>query len=213
MFIGRPSRQLALGLFGLLGLLAACSRGPSRDEALIAIRAAQPALDSATVTERVWQDGPPWFSCAEVIAKFASGKDSAAVRDQVGNWKPLVVKGWVVLHDTASGIVADPGWCTARVTPAGQPNIARWSPLQGPPFPAGQPRRGWTLAAGRRHVVVPRAPTLAGSDSATVPFLVTVAPNEDGRAVGADRDTTRYVAALRRADGGWRMVGSQAGRR
>ncbi|MDB4886201.1 MAG: hypothetical protein JWN79_1639 [Gemmatimonadetes bacterium] len=201
-----PARRL---LLPLLGFLAACSRGPSREEALAAIRAAHPALDTATVRERVWQDGPPWFSCAEVIAKFTTAADSAAVRDQVGNWKPLVVHGWIVLKDSAAGPVADPGWCTVRVTPAGQANVARWTPSPGPAFPTGQARRGWMVVAGRRHLVVPSSPSRAGKDSATAEYLVTVAPNEDGRATGADRDTSRFVAALRREGGAWKVVGSQ----
>ena len=63
----------------LLLSLAACARGPSREEALRAIRAAQPALEQTDLIGRVWQDGPPWFSCADVIAKFTTAIDSAAV--------------------------------------------------------------------------------------------------------------------------------------
>ena len=103
-------RSFTLPLACVAAALAvtACNPAPSRSEALEALRAAAPGIDTTTVFDRVWQDGPPWFSCAEVIAKFASPVDSAAVRDQVGNWRPLVLAGWLVLRDTASGVVSDP---------------------------------------------------------------------------------------------------------
>lgn len=199
-------RPLILPL--LLLVLASCRKGPTRDEALAAIRTARPALDTATIYARVWQDGPPWFSCAEVNVKLGNGVDSAVVRDQVGNWRWLVKSGWVTLKDSASGIVADPGWCTLRPTPAGAPNLARWTPAPGPPFPTGQPRRGWTTIVGRQRVVVPRGPS-AGADSATADYAVTVAPNTDGVAIGADRDTAWFIAELRKVDGAWRMTSSR----
>ena len=70
-------------LLGLAGVyaLTACNPAPSRSEALEALRAAAPGIDTTTVFARVWQDGPPWFSCAEVLAKFTSRIDSAVVRD------------------------------------------------------------------------------------------------------------------------------------
>lgn len=206
MSTARP--RLARVLLIALALFSACSRGPSRDEALAAVRAARPALDSATVIGRVWQDGPPWFSCAEVVAKATKAVDSAAVRDQVGNWKWLAAKGWITLRDSASGPVVDPGFCVATVTPAGAPNIAKWTPLAGTPFPTGQPRRGWTMVAGRQHLLVRSSPRLARPDSATVEYLVTVAAGPDGVAIGADRDTSRFIGTLRRVDGAWRMVAS-----
>ena len=194
----------------LLAFLIACSRGPARDDALRAIRRAHPELDTASVTGRVWQDGPPWFSCAEVVAKAASRTDTAAVRDQVGNWKPLVAKGWITLRDTASGPVSDPGWCTLTITDAGRPRIARWTPALGPVQPTLQPRRGWVVAVGHRRINVIAPPTLLASDSATADFFVTVATNEDGEAVGAGGDTARYVADLRRDDGTWHVVAIHA---
>jgi hypothetical protein len=201
MPIARPPALLVV-----LALAASCGRGPSRDDALAAIRAAQPALDGAAVTGRVWQDGPAWFSCAEVRVKLATGVDSATIRDQVGNWKPLVDNGWIVLRDSASGPVADPGWCTARITDAGQPGVARWTISPGPAFPTGQPRRGWTMPVGTRKIVVAATPAANGNDAATAPYLITVATNPDGAAIGADRDTSRFVAELRRVDGRWRVA-------
>lgn len=189
-----------------LALLGACSRGPSRDEALAAIRAAQPGVEGATVTGRVWQDGPPWFSCAEVSAKIRSGVDSAVVRGQLGNWRDLAGAGWMTLRDTAAGAVVDPGWCALRPTAAGAPAVARWAPTPGPEFPTGQARRGWTMPVGSRAIAVDRAPERAGDDAAVAEYLVVIRPNDDGRAVGAARDTTRYLADLRRVGGRWRVT-------
>lgn len=200
----RPSLLLAL-----LALLPACSRGPTREEALVAIRTALPALDTATIRVRVWRDGPPWFSCAEVNAKLRSGVDSAVVRGPLDNWQSLVKTGWVAMKDSAAGVVADPGWCTLRITPAGLPNVARWTPASGPPFPTGQPRRAWIVFVGRQQLLVPSAPSGKGADSATAAYAVTVAPNTDGVAVGADRDTAWFVAQLRKVDGGWRAISSR----
>src|SRR5205085_9426816 len=90
--VGRMKSRPLLLL--LLTLLAACDRRPSGSEALSAIRASSGALDTAPVEGRGWQDGPPWFSCAEVISKLGGRADRAAVHDQVGNWKSLVVAGW-----------------------------------------------------------------------------------------------------------------------
>lgn len=196
-------------LLFLVVCLAACHRGPSREEALAAIRTAQPALDTAVVYGRVWQDGPPWFSCAEVTAKLGTSRDSLAVRDEVGNWKTLLAAGWIALRDSSKGVVADPGWCTARLTAAGEANAARWTPVQGPEFPTGSPRRGWWMLVGRRRIEVAGAPRTTDTDAATAEFLVRVATNADGVATGADRDTARYVAELRKVDGTWRMTGSR----
>lgn len=192
----------------VLFTLTSCGRGPTRDEALAAIRAARPGLDTATVYARVWQDGPPWFSCAEVTVKLRTGADSAVVRDQVGNWAALARSGWVVLKDSASGIVADPGWCTLRPTPAGMPNIARWRPAPGPPFPTGHARRGWTMIVGRQRLLVPKGAS-SGADSATAEYALTVAPNPDGVGVGADRDTAWFIAELRKVQGKWQMSSSR----
>lgn len=200
------ARPIALAL---LATLAACGRGPSRDDALQAIRRAHPEFDTATVVGRVWQDGPPWFSCAEVLVKAASVVDSAAVRDQVGNWKPLVTGGWIALRDTASGPVADPGWCVVKLTDAGQARSVRWTLAPGAVQPTGQPRRGWLMDVGRRHVSVAAAPSAVRDDSASAEFLVIVSTNETGAALVADRDTAHYVAALARDGGRWRVTGVQ----
>lgn len=194
----------------LLASLAACSSGPTRDDALQAIRQARPELDTAAVTVRVWQDGPPWFSCAEVLAKALSRTDSTAVRDQVGNWKSLVTRGWITLRDTAGGPVIDPGWCVLTPTAAGLPHVARWAVAPGALQPTGRPRRGWLVPAGRRRIVVPSAPVVASRDLATAPFLVTVATNEDGAAAAAGRDTARFIADLRRENGRWRVAATRA---
>ena len=98
--------------------VSACNRAPNREEALAALRANAPGLDTTIVHVRVWQDGPAWFACSEVIAKFTSPVDASAVRDDVGNWKPLVVSGWLVLRDSSAGVVSDPGWCTAKLAGA-----------------------------------------------------------------------------------------------
>jgi hypothetical protein len=183
--------------------LAACNPAPSRSEALEALRAAAPAIDTTTVFERVWQDGPPWFSCAEVIAKFTTPIDSAAVRDQVGNWKPLVLAGWLVLRDTARGVVSDPGWCTGKLADAPARLAGGWIPIVGDSFPTHALRRGWRVPVGTRRLAVTASPKLVQKDEATVDYVATIAPNGNGVAVGADRDTTFGVAELRQRDGRW----------
>ena len=110
----------------LLLTLASCRRAPNRAEAVRALRAARPGLDSATVTVRVWTDGPPWFSCAEVITKLRSDKDRAVVRDAVGHWRSLVLAHWVTLRDTAAGPVVEPGWCVATLRDTSARLAAGW---------------------------------------------------------------------------------------
>jgi hypothetical protein len=183
--------------------LAACNPAPSRSEALEALRAAAPAIDTTTVFERVWQDGPPWFSCAEVIAKFSSPLDSAAVRDQVGNWKPLVLAGWLVLRDTTKGVVTDPGWCAGKLTDAPARLAGGWIPIVGDSFPPHALRRGWRVPVGTRRLAVTASPRLVRTGEATVDYVATIAPNANGVAVGADRDSTFGVADLRQRDGRW----------
>jgi hypothetical protein len=190
----------------LVALLAGCNRGPSRAEALQAIRGSSPALDTTLVYGRVWQDGPPWFSCAEVLAKAGTNTDSAAVRGPVGNWKWLIVAGWVVLRDSSKGPVADPGWCTMKLTDEGARRAATWTPAPGPLFPTGTPRRGWMVPVGQRRIDLVGTPRRAGRDSAAAEFIVTIAPNENGIGTGAARDTARYVAELLRDDDHWRIV-------
>jgi hypothetical protein len=193
----------------LVAILAGCNRGPSRAEALQAIRGATPALDTTLVYSRVWQDGPPWFSCAEVLAKVGTTTDSVAVRGPVGNWKSLVLAGWVVLRDSAKGPLADPGWCTLKLTDEGTRRAAAWSVAPGPPFPTGAARRGWIVPVGQRRIAVVGTPKRAGPDSARAEFIVTVAPNVNGIGTGAAGDTARYEAELFRDDGRWRLVGTR----
>ena len=183
--------------------LAACNPGPSRSEALDALRAAAPGIDTTTVFARVWQDGPPWFSCAEVIAKFTSPVDSGSVRDQVGNWKPLVLAGWLVLRDTAKGVVSDPGWCTGKLEDTSTRLAGGWIPIVGDSFPTEALRRGWRVPVGRVRLAVTDAPKAVRSGEATVEYVATIAPNANGIAAGADRDTTFGVAELRERDGRW----------
>jgi hypothetical protein len=204
-------RTFSLPFAVLLGAVSttACNPAPSRSEALAALRTAAPAIDTTTVFARVWQDGPPWFSCAEVIAKFTSAVDSAAVRDQVGNWKPLVLTGWLVLRDTAKGVVSDPGWCTGKLSDPASRAAGGWIPIVADTFPTRALRRGWRVPVGVRRLAVTAPPKAAGTDSATVEYVATIAPNANGVAVGADRDTTYAVAVLRKHDGQWRVVGTR----
>jgi hypothetical protein len=197
--------------FALLSVLAftACHRGPSRSEALEALRAATPGIDTTAVFARVWQDGPPWFSCAEVIAKFTSPVDSATVRDQVGNWKPLVVAGWLVLRDTSRGVVSDPGWCTGKLADASARLVGGWIPIVGDSFPTHALRRGWRVPVGTRRLTVTDAAKVVRNGEATVDYVATIAPNANGAAVGADRDTTFGLAELRERDGRWEVVATQ----
>lgn len=186
--------------------LLACNSAPSRSEALRALRSAAPALDSAPVNVRVWQDGPAWFSCAEVLAKLASPVDADAVRDEVGNWRPLVAAGWLVFRDSSYRTVADPGWCVAHLSDGAAKLAQGWIPFVGDSFPTGSARRGWTVAVGRRRLVVTASPKGTGRDLATVAYAGTVLPNANGVAMKADRDTARATAVLRRIDGTWRVV-------
>lgn len=189
---------------------AGCHSGPSRAEALEALRAASPGIDSTVVFARVWQDGPAWFSCAEVIAKFTSPVDSAAVRNQVGNWKPLVLSGWLVLRDTAKGIVSDPGWCTGKLADPSARLAGGWIPIVGDSFPTRALRRGWRVPVGTVRLAVTEAPNAPRSGEATVEYVATIAPNANGLAAGADRDTTFGVAELRQRDGRWRVTATRA---
>jgi hypothetical protein len=150
-------------------------------------------------------DGPPWFSCAEVIAKFTTATDSAVVRDQVGNWKPLVLAGWLVLRDTARGVVSDPGWCTGKLTDEPARLAGGWIPIVGDSLPTHALRRGWRVPVGTRRLAVVAPPKAIGADSATVEYVTTVAPNANGAATGADRDSTFGIADLHRVDGRWRV--------
>ena len=201
-------RHFSRFLLITVSLLAGCSRRPNPTEALAAIRAFSTGLDTVQVEGRVWEDGPPWFSCAEVISKLNGRADTAAVRDPVGNWKFLVLSGWVVLRDSAKGILADPGWCTAKLTDMGVRRATAWSELSGPESPTGTPRRGWSMPLGQRRLAVVGKARAVGTDAAAVDYIVTIAPNVNGIATGAARDTARYVADLQRANGEWRVTRS-----
>ncbi|MEO5814022.1 MAG: hypothetical protein ABIT20_01960 [Gemmatimonadaceae bacterium] len=191
-------------LFLLIFLLAsACDRTPNSDAALRILRKANPALDSAVTVATVWKDGPPWFSCAEVIAKFRANADSAVVRKHVGNWRALVLADWVALRDTAAGPVVEPGWCAATLRDS-RARLARgWTPLLGDSVSSGSRRRGWRVETGHQRVVVKDPPRDVGRDSVAVDYLLTVAPNENGVALQADRDSVRLRALFLREEGKW----------
>jgi hypothetical protein len=190
----------------VIATLAGCRAGPSKAEALDAIRATSPGLETTTAFARVWQDGPPWFSCAEVLSKIGSKADARIVYDQVGNWRPLVVAGWLVLRDTAHGVVNDPGWCAGKLADEGARRASGWMPVVGDSFPAGDARRGWNVPIGHPHLAVVSAPKRIGPDSAMVEYVATVQTNMNGAAVGADRDSAYAVALLLRVDGRWRVA-------
>ncbi|CAN5401183.1 hypothetical protein BH09GEM1_BH09GEM1_34610 [soil metagenome] len=187
-------------------LATACGRAPSSSEAADLLRAAEPALDSTHVIRRVWADGPPWFSCAEVLAKVRTNKDSALIRGQLANWRSLVLAKWVVLRDTAKGTVVDPGWCRATLQDTTARLTGGWKPIQATPLPFGDPRLGWDVPAGKQRLVVREDGKKIGKDSASVDYLITVQANANGIGLGADKDTTRHQALLVRADGEWRVV-------
>jgi hypothetical protein len=192
--------------FLVASAVTACDSTPSRSDALHALRDAAPTLDSAPVSVRVWQDGPPWFSCAEVLAKLGSPADAGAVHDEVGDWRPLIASGWLVVRDSSYGAVVDPGWCVARIADDSAKRVQGWIPFVGDSFPTGRPRRGWTVPVGRRRLAVTASPKRTGSDSVTVSYEGLVQPNANGVAMRVDRDTARATALLRRVDGKWQVV-------
>jgi hypothetical protein len=198
----RPTRLVLLTIV----LFTACERAPSSSEALTLLRAAAPALDTGSVTERVWADGPPWFSCAEVLAKVRTSSDSAVIRGQLANWRPLVLANWVTLRDTAKGPVTDPGWCRVALRDSAVRVSSGWRPVTGLVLPTGDPRLGWDVPAGTRRLVVRKGARTIGKDSATVDYLVSVQPNANGVGLGADQDTTRRRALLVKSGGEWRAV-------
>ena len=197
-----PSRFLLL----TIALTSACSRAPSSSESLTLLRAAAPALDSGRVTSRVWADGPPWFSCAEVLAKVKTTTDSAVIRGPLGNWRPLVLAKWVTLRDTSKGPVTDPGWCRVTLRDSSTRVATGWTPITGPALPSGDARFGWDVPAGTRRLVVRKGAKTVGQDSAAVEYLLAVQPNANGVGLGADQDTTRRRALLVRQGGEWRAV-------
>jgi hypothetical protein len=185
---------------------AGCRGAPSRAEALDAIRAASRGVDTTTAFARVWQDGPPWFSCAEVLSKIGSRADARVVYDQVGNWRPLVLSGWLVLRDTARGIVSDPGWCAGKLENEAARSAGGWVPIIGDSFPTGDARRGWRVPIGHPRFTVISTPKRIGTDSATVEYVETIQTNANGAAMAADRDSAYSVALLRRVEGRWRLA-------
>jgi len=198
----RPSRLLLITIV----LLSACGRAPNSSEALALLRSAEPALDSGSVTRRVWADGPPWFSCAEVLAKVRTNADSAVIREQLANWRPLVLAKWVTLRDTSKGPVTDPGWCRATLHDSTVHIANGWKPVTGTLLPTGDARLGWDVPAGTRRLVVRQGAHTVGKDSATVDYFLAVQPNANGVGLGADQDTTRRRALLVRSGGEWRAV-------
>lgn len=184
-------------------LLSACNRTPYPDEAQRILRTANPALDSAVAIATVWRDGPPWFSCAEVIAKFRARADSAVVRKPVGNWRALVLANWVTLRDTSAGPVVEPGWCAATLRDSTSRLARGWTPLLGDSLPSGSRRRGWRVEAGRQRVVVTEPPRGTGRDSLIVNYILAVEPNENGVALQADKDSVKLRALLLREEGKW----------
>lgn len=194
-------------------LPTACRRAPSAAEALAALRLANPAQDTATAVARVWADGPPWFSCAEVIAKLRAKTDSAVVRDQVGNWRPLLLADWVALRDTAARTVVDPGWCAARLLDEAARAAGGWRPIVGDSLPSGGVRRGWDVPAGRRRIVVREEPRTVGRDSASVDYVLTIAPNENGVALRSAQESVRHRALLIKEEGRWRVLDAEWGDR
>jgi hypothetical protein len=198
-----PRRPLLLLIFLLV---SACNRTPDREEALRILRSSNPALDSATAIATVWKDGPAWFSCAEVIAKFRASADSAAVRNRVGNWRALVLADWVTLRDTTAGHVVEPGWCAATLRDSTTRRSGGWTPITGDSVASGSPRRGWRVPTGRQRVVVNRLPRKVGRDSVVVDYVLTVAPNENGVALQADKDSLQLRALFLREEGKWVIV-------
>ena len=187
-------------------LSTACGRAPTSAEATTILRAAQPAIESGNVMIRVWADGPPWFSCAEVLAKIRTNADSAVIRRQLTNWRSLVIAHWVTLRDTAKGPVTDPGWCRATLRDVPIRSASGWTVVTGDSMPTGDRRTGWDVPAGLRRLVVRNGAKRMNADSATVEYLLTVVPNPSGTALGADQDTTRRRALLVRTDGEWRAA-------
>jgi len=206
--VGMRERGISTRALGVLLTLigVGCQRPPSRHVALESLMRSPLSHDTATVFRRVWEDGPPWFSCAEVIAKFDGHADRAVVHDAVGNWRPLIVVGWATLRDTSAGVVAEPGWCVVRLTDQGALNARGWTPITGDTLPTRRPRRGWSVPVGHQQLAVPTTPVLTGRDSASASFVVTVAVNASGVAMAADRDSLHREATLVRTDSGWQVV-------
>lgn len=202
----RTGSTRAIAILAATLVAAGCRRAPSRRAALEALERSPLSHDTATVYRRVWKDGPPWFSCAEVIAKFDGHADTAVVRDQVGNWRPLVVSGWLILRDTSAGVVVDPGWCSARLTDVGRAIARGWIEVERDSFPTGRRRHGWTVPVGHQRLIVTDRPALMGKDTANVAYVEVVAANPSGAAMAVDRDSVYREALLVKSDAGWRVI-------
>jgi hypothetical protein len=185
---------------------AACNRGPSDEQAQAAIRAARPALDSSTMVERVWQDGPAWFSCAEVLAKLRLPSDSSAIRDPLANWRGLLLSAWGVVRDSTHGPVTDPGWCVVKLLPDSVTPARGWASFTGPPFPTGSRRRGWLVTVGRSRIELRESARAITRDAAEVEYVVGLARNANGVALRSAHDTASFRAKLRRQGGRWSMT-------
>ena len=170
------------------------------------LRTKEPALDSATVIERIWADGPPWYSCKEVVVKLRSGADRAVVRNQVGNWRALALAKWITIGDTSAGNVTDPGWCHATLHDEPARIGEGWHSVLGDTLPTGQRRRGWDAPAGKRRLAIEGAPRHLGGDSAEVRYLLTIAPNASGLALGANGDSVHRQAMFRKVEGRWQVL-------
>ena len=184
-------------------LCSACRAVPNRREAAAAVQSGWTSKDSVAIV-RVWADGPPWFSCSEVTAKLGSRKDRAVVGDALRPWRTLVLADWMRLHDTSSGPVVEPGWCVGALRDSATRTQNGWRAIAGAAMPTGDARRGWDVHAGERKVEVVERPKPLGGDSARVTYIITIAPNENGRALGVGNDTTRGIAVVSRIDGEWR---------
>ena len=193
-------------------ILTGCGAAPSRQEALQAYRAFAPGVDSSAVVVRVWADGPPWFSCAEVAAKLRSSHDRASVAEALRPWRPLVLTGIASLRDTAAGPVVEPGWCVATLRDSTARLASGWRHVTGDSLPNGARRRGWDVPAGTRVVGIAGGPRHTGADSATVRYRFTTAANSNGIVVGAERDSVVRLGLLIKADGLWRVVRMEGAR-
>ena len=84
-----------------------------------------------------------------------------------------------------------------------------WIPIVGDSFPTHALRRGWRVPVGTVRLAVTEVPKAVRSGEATVEYVATIAPNANGVAAGADRDTTFGVAELRERDGRWTVTATR----
>ena len=81
-----------------------------------------------------------------------------------------------------------------------------WIEVERDSFPTGHARRGWTVAVGHQHLTVTARPTLVGRDTAEVRYVESVATNQNGAAMGSNRDSLYRAALLVKTDAGWRVI-------